>query len=183
MHPTAFDLELRLRTWMPPPQVFEQLPKLPHESQMQTLVLVQFGNEQDCVSLALPLQGRPPLAANVLATRIRFCNPAQILEQVLKLLQSPQTQSTGQACTLQVCASVVLPWQGAPPPAAEMLTLRSLVWVPAPQGLEQVPKPPQDPQTHSVGHNCTLQGCDSLKLPTQAAPPFAAAVWTLRLLL
>lgn len=82
-----------------------------------------------------PRHGAPPFAAGVSTVRFLVWPEAQVHGE--KALQLLQTQFTGQACALQLCVSVALPLQGAPPFACETLIPRLLFCVPPPQDAEQ----------------------------------------------
>lgn len=90
---------------------------------------------------------------------------------MLKLLQRPQAQSTGQGWTLQTRVSVALPEHLAPPLVSTVAT-RLRDCTPPPHFSVQEPKCDQVDQAQSVGHGGPQDNV-WLKLPVHAAPPLA----------
>jgi hypothetical protein len=173
---------VRVRVWVPPPQVAEQVDQSLQGLTAQSTGIGHAWVLHVWVSVSAG-QAIPPLAGWVVTVRVRVCiPPPQAAEQADQSLQGLTAQSTGttHAWVLQSWLSVRA-GQAIPPLAAGVTTVRVRCWVPPPQVFEQVVQALQALTTQSTGAGqaWVLHGCITLSAG-QAIPPLAAGVTTAR---
>lgn len=121
----------------------------------------------------------PPFEADVTTVRDCVCTPEpHDFEHEPNEPHVPRTQSTGQACILQLCVFVKL-GQDTPPLDTLVVMLRDCVCTPDPQVSEHPPNALQLLTMQSTGHDCVAHDCVFVS-DVHTAPPFAAAVTTVR---
>jgi hypothetical protein len=163
--PEGWVTTVRVRVWVPPPQVSLQV-----DQSLQALTAQLTGTThawvlQSWLSVRAG-QAMPPFDAGVTTVRVRcWVPPPQVFEQTDQSLQALTAQSTGggHAWVLQACMSLRA-GQAAPPLAAGVMTTRVRPWVPPPQVFEQTDQSVQGPTTQSTGttHAWVLQAWLSL---------------------
>mmetsp|Transcript_132441 Transcript_132441/g.382860 ORF Transcript_132441/g.382860 Transcript_132441/m.382860 type:complete len:207 (+) Transcript_132441:920-1540(+) len=121
----------------------------------------------------------PPFAAVWRTPRVRFLEPVlHDLEHSPHGSQVPQTQSTGQAKSLQTCKTMLGPMHNAPLPLCGTSTARLRSRAPPPHvTLHSLLI--HGPQTQSTSHACVLHRFSSADSPAHWAPPCSASVRSL----
>jgi hypothetical protein len=173
---------VRLRVWVPPPHIAEQVDQ---SLQALTAQLTGVGHAwvlQGWLSLRAG-QARPPPDGWVTTVRVWvWVPPPQDSLQVDQSLQALTAQSTltTQAWVLQSWLSLRA-GQARPPFDAGVTTVRVRCWVPPPHVFEQTDQSLQalTAQSTGGGHAWLLHGCISARAG-QAAPPLEAGVMTAR---
>ena len=143
----------RVRSWEPVPQDLVQ-----EDQAVQPETLQSMG--QDCAlqlrECLRPTQPMPPKAAELMTERVRSWTPVpQDLVQEDQVDQPETLQSTGQLWVLQTRS--ISDGHSSPPWAAAVFTLKTRVWTPVPQDLEQELQLAQPLTTQSTGQRWLLQ--------------------------
>mmetsp|Transcript_58710 Transcript_58710/g.169905 ORF Transcript_58710/g.169905 Transcript_58710/m.169905 type:complete len:278 (-) Transcript_58710:388-1221(-) len=135
------------------------------------MLSLQFPNS----TASSPLHSKPPslLASNT--PRVRFLEPTlHVLEHAPHSCQLPQTQFTGQGCSLQASVRELAPSQSAPFPACSSATVRFRVRWPPPHVAVQSDTV-HSLQTQSTSHGSVLHSWSSRERPVHARPPNCAS--------
>ena len=172
----------------PSPHVAMQLVVGSHADSVQFLTQAATAQRSPSFSAGHAL---PACAAAVTTVRVRFLQPPpHVTAQAPQLPHAETEQGTGQRCVLHGVLSASA-GHACPPLAAGVVTCRTrcfMVVTPSPPStaLHCAPHAPHDDHavttqaTTTFGHDPWLHDCVSARLEEHAAPPFAAAVSTLR---
>ena len=168
----------RLRCCIPPPQLKEHVPQVPHEPTMQST-----GHEIFTLHTLLPVNvGHAPPPCRFVCTTLRercWSPPAHDREQPDQELQLLITQCTGHGCEPHTCVSEKS-GQDFPPAAMATTKLRVRMLKPPPQVREHADQALKEVTSQSTGQKWILHALFSCRC-LHAMPPFAGCCVMVRL--